>query len=445
MQSRRDFLAIGTAAFAAAASATPATRAAQTDDGLRGALAPYVLKPETVDRFLDPGAPMWAYFHPTYGYLLRDAFVRDGVDGSYTLARYEPTGQRMQINFRGSACRINTYGDSFTQGHQVSDGETWQEVLAAHFCEPIRNFGVGGFGVYQAARRLMEVEPTDLVAEYLIFNIWGDDHFRSIYSWRWLAFPPEVIRSMSGHMFHANPWVHARLDPQTGELVDRENVCPDPESLRKLCDLDFVVDTFGKDDVSVAMLASRTGVVADASGRDPIERLDQIAAMLGDVPTDWSTPESVRESARRLLHRYGVEVGKKTIRRVDEFARMRGKKLMVLLSYPVGSVWHACNGTPGFNSTDNIDWHPQDFKDLLVELGIPYVDSVRAHVDEYRTFKLSAKEYVDRYYIGHYTPRGNHFFAYATKDPVRDWLKPAPPVYRANEDPLIRFEGYLPQ
>ena len=42
------------------------------------------------------------------------------------------------------------------QCYQVSDGETWQEYLAAHLDEPIRNFGMGGYGVYQACRRPAE-------------------------------------------------------------------------------------------------------------------------------------------------------------------------------------------------------------------------------------------------------------------------------------------------
>ena len=61
----------------------------------------------------------------------------------------------------GRPCRINTYGDSFTQCHQVSDGETWQEYLAAHLGEPIRNFGMGGYGAYQAYRRMVREERTD--------------------------------------------------------------------------------------------------------------------------------------------------------------------------------------------------------------------------------------------------------------------------------------------
>jgi len=34
-------------------------------------------------------------------------------------------------------------GDSFTHCDQVSDGETWQEFLASHIREPVKNFGVG--------------------------------------------------------------------------------------------------------------------------------------------------------------------------------------------------------------------------------------------------------------------------------------------------------------
>jgi hypothetical protein len=114
------------------------------------------------------------------------------------------------------------------------------------------------------------------------------------------------------------------------------------------------------------------------------------------------------------------------------------------LSYPVGSVWHGCSRTPEYNETDNVDWHPQEFRDHLAAQGIPCVDTLPAHVAEFDTFRLSAKDYVDRYYIGHYNPQGNHFFAYAIKDPIREWLSSPPPAYRAKAERLIRFEGYLP-
>lgn len=430
---RREFLA---AAPVALASATVFARQGHSDQALRSFLQPYVLQRATLDRFLDSKAQVWAKFDPELGYLLRNAFVRDGVDGCHTLARYQESGQRQQVNFPDQPCRINSYGDSFTQGHQVSDGETWQEILSAHFCEPIRNFGVGGFGVYQAYRRLLRNEATNASARYILFNIWGDDHLRSIYAWRWLAFPDNVPESMSGTMFHANPWVHARLDDR-GELVERDSLCPTEASLYQLCDLDFLVRTFQDDEIAHLLFAQRNGACLS------LEVLERVAARCRRTLPDLTTPDSIKAGATQLLHAYAVRVGIAVMDRLHEYCKQNEKELMVLLSYPVGAVWHACNRSPT-DDPDNTDWHPQYFKDHLVEKGIRLVDSLPAHVAEYDTFKLTAKEYVDRYYIGHYTPRGNHFFAYAVKDAIRDWLTPAPPAYQNNGEPLIRFQGYLP-
>lgn len=441
MNTRRGFLteaAAWTVTGAAALWTKSGAKGNTAEDRVRDFLKPYVLKPETLDQFFDPKAKVWAKFHPTYGYLLRNSYVRDGMDGSHTLARYEESGQRFQVNFRDQPCRINTYGDSFTQGHQVSDGETWQEVLAAHFCEPLRNFGIGGFGVYQAYRRLLDTEKTDLGAKYLIFNLWGDDHYRSIYSWRWLSFPPGILDRWDDAMFHANPWVHARLDPRTGDLIDRPNPCPDENTLRQLCDFDFVVETFGKDEVVHLMIASRTGIIADQA------ILDQVAKTIGGPEPDWSTEASVRTTADRLLHDYGVRVGMQIIEKTKTFADGKGKKLLVLLSYPMGSVANACKGVPPGHGTGNIDWHPAEFKQFLKSKKIPFVDTLPKHLAEFQTFKLSPQEYINRYYIGHYTPRGNHFFAYAVKDEILAWLDPKPPAYREDNEPLIRFKDYLP-
>jgi hypothetical protein len=430
---RREFLGVLSAALT---TTQVLAQSGKVDDAFRTWLQPRTLKRSTVDQFLDPKARVWAKFDPEFGYLLRNSFIRDGVDGCHTLARYEEAGQRKQANFADQPCRLHTYGDSFTQGHQVSDGETWQEILAAHFCEPIRNFGVGGFGVYQAYRRLLKIESTPQGAPFLIFNIWGDDHLRSVYAWRWLAFPANVLETMSGAMFHANPWVHARLDDR-GELDERPNLCSTEESLYRLCDIDFLDATFRDDEIAQLLFTERTGAVLHE------EVMEKIANKCQVPPPNLSSLQSIRSEATRLLHAYGVRVGMAIMNRIHDFCRDNQKALLVLLSYPVGAVWHACNRSP-MDDPDNVDWHPMTFKDHLKSRGIPFVDSVQSHVAEFDTFKLSAKEYVDRYYIGHYTPRGNHFFAYAIKDAVRDWLVPLPPSYQNNDEPLIRFKGYLP-
>ena len=50
-----------------------------------------------------------------------------------------------------------------------------------------------------------------------------------------------------------------------------------------------------------------------------------------------------------------------------------------------------------------------------------------------------------QYFIGHYNPRGNHFFAYAIKDVVIEWLDPKPVTYQNVDPQTIDFKGYLKQ
>jgi hypothetical protein len=43
---------------------------------------------------------------------------------SATISTVQANGARTSFMYAGKKCRINTYGDSFTQCYQVSDGET---------------------------------------------------------------------------------------------------------------------------------------------------------------------------------------------------------------------------------------------------------------------------------------------------------------------------------
>ncbi|MBI1323795.1 hypothetical protein GC170_11520 [bacterium] len=407
----------------------------QADQEIRDFLKPYVMDRKSVDDFLDPKARVWAKFDPDTGYLLRNSFMRDGVDGSHTLARYEPTGQRFQVNFRDRPCRINTYGNSFTQGHQSNDAETWQEILAGHFGEPIRNFGIGGFGVYQAALRLEKYEPTDLGAEYVIFNIWGDDHWRSINAWRQLTFPPNIL---SGKMYHSNPWRHARIDPNTGALVDKPNYADTPDKLRKLCEFETVYETFRNDMIVHALIAIRTGRIVNRAS------IDEMAAVAGVKDIDLSTLDRVKGSVQRLYEAYAIRAGMRIMERVQTKLTRAGKKLFVLLSYPGPNVWYACAGKPKDAKPPIHDFHPREFVEFLQDRKIPFIDTVNKHVEEFAQFRIDAKAYVERYYIGHYNPKGQHFFAFAIKNEIVQWLSPRPPTYADESESIIRFEGYLP-
>lgn len=84
-----------------------------------------IYEKKDVDDWLNGKSP-FSQYDGELGWLLSDCNVQDGVDGSWSTYRYEDGGQgcRKIINYADKKCRINSYGNSFTQCHQVSDGET---------------------------------------------------------------------------------------------------------------------------------------------------------------------------------------------------------------------------------------------------------------------------------------------------------------------------------
>ncbi len=106
------------------------------EDYLRSAAVPHAV----VDRF--QAGPSWARFDPELGYVLGNCLPQDGMDKSATISTVQDNGARTSFLSAGKKCRINTYGDNFTQCHEVSDGETRQEYLAGCLGEPVRSFGI---------------------------------------------------------------------------------------------------------------------------------------------------------------------------------------------------------------------------------------------------------------------------------------------------------------
>jgi hypothetical protein len=377
------------------------------------------LSKAVVDRFLDPQAHNWAAFDSELGYKLRDCAIKNGVDGSYTFYHFQPTGERKTINYSDQPCRINTYGDSIVECHQVSDGETWQEYLAAHLGEPVRNFGVGGYGIYQAYRRILVVENSPSSAEYLILNISPDDHYRNIYKWRMLHIPEFIEHYVAktrqeACMFHANPWPHVRFNLEKGEFEEQDNPYPTPESLYQLCDPEHVYQAF-KNDFEVQALLAEQG--AEDANTVLIENIAQAL----NIEVDFKTPEEISHSAKTLLHEYALRASFFILAKISAFVKERNKKLLVLLTYSQSNLSHLLQRHP------NPD---QGLIDFLGESGFHFIDTFPIHKEDFNLCQLSPEEYTRRYYIGHYKPQGNHFVAFAIKDEVVEWLDPKPPAYQ---------------
>jgi len=67
----------------------------------------------------------------------------------------------------GPIC-ASAFGDSFTFGLEVEDGETWIHLLSRRFGCTIRNYGIGGYGFDQAVLRAERIAPRD---DVVIFGL----------------------------------------------------------------------------------------------------------------------------------------------------------------------------------------------------------------------------------------------------------------------------------
>lgn len=402
-----------TAAGGQAGSPSSPGRPAQRYDEWLAARHQRVLVGAHLDAFLQP-APnnQWARFDAELGYVPSDSIQRDGVDGSRTVYRYGSAGERRVVNHADRPCRVNTYGDSFTQCHQVSDGETWQEHLAAHLGEPIRNFGVGGYGVFQAFARLRRMEQTPVQAPYLIFNIYDDDHRRSLMPWRGFI----VNYARTSEMYHANPWTHLRVNLDSGGWEEAPSPCPTPAALRELLSFERTRAVVASHEI-IQLNAMLEGV-PDVP-QDRIRRLADWAR----VKFDFTDATTRRASAEKL----GDVVARASTVHVMEallaFAQQHARRLMVVFSYGTRAMLRACEGGAKLAAdVELLQW--------LKERAVPTMDAFDAHVADFAQFRISAADYIKRLYIGHYSPIGNQFFAFALKRSLVDWLEPKPIAYQ---------------
>ncbi|MCE9591153.1 MAG: hypothetical protein K8S99_11590 [Planctomycetes bacterium] len=391
---------------------------------LRNAAVPRAV----IDTFLDAARPRWAQFNPDTGYTLGNSMPHDGLDGCWTISTAQKNSARAAHMYADRPCRINTYGNSFTQCHQVSDGETWQEYLAGHLGEPVRNFGMGGYGVYQSYRRMVRTERSRDGGKYVLLYIWGDDHFRSVMRCRHAAIYPWWDHR-GGLMFHNNFWANLEMDLGSRRLVEKENLLPTPESLYKMTDADFMADAL-RDDL---MLQLCTVEHVDPASLD-VERLGALAEILRVPPIDTSTADALKTSAHRLKTAYGFAATKHIIDLAMRFCRENGRELMILLLCPT-ATWNLLWNEPRYE---------QEIADYLVEKKQRHFDMNPVHLADYKCFRLSPEEYMKRYFIGHYGPAGNHFFAYALKNRLVEWLDPKPVTYRDDGSSAVGFDGYLP-
>src|SRR5262249_28962502 len=140
------------------------------------------------------------------------------------------------------------------------------------------------------------------------------------------------------------------------------------------------------------------------------------------LPTSREGQEADPEKRLYELHTQAAVFSTiKIVEMAERYARESGKELLVVLSYSRRSVRSYLKGESVFD---------QRLLDYLRQHNHPFLDLREVHLAEFKTFKFDEDSYLDRYYIGHYGPAGNFFFAMALKNRVTDWLNPSSPTYR---------------
>jgi len=343
-------------------------------------------------------------FDADLGWVLCDSLRHRSVDGSKGFYSYEKDGARRVVNFADIESRIHTYGNSFTHCDQVSDPETWQEYLAGHLQEPIRNYGVGGYGVYQAYLRMLKVEKEN-PAEYIILNIWDDDHYRNLDAWRSIRF---------GHRTSCGFTLpYLKVDLANGKCEQKQNVCQTEEDVYKLCNENFVWKTF-KDDPVLGLTMAAGGNIAK------MRELAKPVAVSFGIPAEMIEDTPSMQKIKKAHTEAALFATKNIVTWTEDFVKKAGKKLMIILSFGQGNTVAALSGGEGFDKS---------FTDWLKDKAYPVIDMRQAFLAEYKQSKLNSFDFSKKYYIGHHNPAGNFFTTWAIKDQLVKWLEPKPRPY----------------
>jgi DNA-dependent RNA polymerase auxiliary subunit epsilon len=184
--------------------------------------------------------------------------------------------------------------------------------------------------------------------------------------------------------------------------------------------LDWVYDTFKDDFVLRIMLA-----YTDIEEGKPEKSYTDIMNLASEhgIDTRVDSSESLKKTLDSLYNRVAIFSSVCIVKKVEEFAEMNDKKVLYILSSSTSSIVRRLKDEFRFD---------QEFVDFLRSKRLTYVDLLEAHVTDFAKFNISIEDYIKRYYIGHYSPLGNFFQAFAIKDKIIEMLEPKPISYRTN-------------
>eukprot|EP01048_Picozoa_sp_COSAG05_P021715 COSAG05_NODE_4084_length_1681_cov_1.415297_1_plen_170_part_00 len=122
-----------------------------------------------------------------------------------------------------------------------------------------------------------------------------------------------------------------------------------------------------------------------------------------DKDVDNAVHTGRRDPSLTSLNEYALRTTMAIVKRAEQWARNRGKKILYVLSYGAQEFYNLLDG---FRFDDALlQWFQAQ--------QLPFVDLLEAHRQDFGSFSCSAEEYARRYWVGHYSPLGNFFCGWA--------------------------------
>jgi hypothetical protein len=229
-------------------------------------------------------------------------------------------------------------------------------------------------------------------------------------------------------MFHGNFWPHLEMDLETGSFVEKENLLATPSALYRMTDPQFMADSL-KDDLALQLYAYKLGYIGELDQG----RITKLALRM-NYPLDLGQESTRIRQVGELLDRYSLRATQFVLQKAREFSRQNQKKLLVFLFDPYRAMVEMQKSGTRYD---------QEIVDYLGKEKFDYFDMNEVHLRDFKKYSLPFNAYLKIYFIGHYNPHGNHFFAYSIKDTVVKWLDPKPITYRKANPDSIDYKAYL--
>jgi len=231
-----------------------------------------------------------------------------------------------------------------------------------------------------------------------------------------------------GKMFHGNFWANIEMNLSTGRLEEKNNLISSKRELYKMTDPAWMNEALDGD-LALQMSLYKNGAINDID----VAKLKKLATCL-NYKIDLDNPDLLKESINELLDKYSFAATEYLLNKIKTFASLHNKKLMVVLFDPYRVTKELLQNKPRYD---------QQIVDFLKKNQFNVFDMNLVHVEDFKVYNLSVGDYYKKYFIGHYNPSGNHFFAFSIKPHIVDWLNPKPITYQNTFDQMINFKGYL--